>query len=73
MGMARRIHKNHYVAPSPVNTESPTPVHVPRTNGLSNRGYSTDGEESQRAPSERTVSEYTTVVSYEFIRKAEIV
>lgn len=26
----------------------------------SNRGYWTDGEESQRAPSERTLSEYTT-------------
>lgn len=25
----------------------------------SNRGYSTDGEESHRAPSERTLSEYT--------------
>lgn len=24
-----------------------------------NRGYSTDGEDSQRAPSERTLSEYT--------------
>lgn len=26
-----------------------------------NRAYSTDGEESQRAPSERTISEYTIV------------
>lgn len=26
----------------------------------SNRGYWTDGEDSQRAPSERTLSEYTT-------------
>lgn len=59
--MARRVHKNHYVAPSPVNTESPTPVHISR-GGMANRGYSTDGEESQRAPSERTMSEYTTVV-----------
>lgn len=58
--MARRVHKNHYVAPSPVNTESPTPVHISR-GGMANRGYSTDGEESQREPSERTMSEYTTV------------
>lgn len=63
--MARRVRKNHYVAPSPVNTESPTPVHVSRGLGASNRGYSTDGEESHRAPSERTMSEYTSVVSYQ--------
>lgn len=59
--MARRVRKNHYVAPSPVNTESPTPVHVSRGLGASNRGYSTDGEESHRAPSEQTMSEYTSV------------
>lgn len=49
-GMAKRVNKNHYVARRP--TESPIPVHVPRS------VYS-DGEESQRAPSERTLSEYT--------------
>ncbi|KRT85295.1 hypothetical protein AMK59_242 [Oryctes borbonicus] len=55
-GMAKRINKNHYVARRP--TDSPIPVHAPRS------VYS-DGEESQRAPSERTLSEYTpyTVVS----------
>ncbi|XP_056631350.1 uncharacterized protein LOC130441614 [Diorhabda sublineata] len=52
--MARRVAKNHYVA-SPRHNHSPTPVHVPK-----NAPYS-DGEESQRAPSERTLSEYTSV------------
>ncbi|XP_050517991.1 uncharacterized protein LOC114329387 [Diabrotica virgifera virgifera] len=52
--MARRVAKNHYVA-SPRHHHSPTPVHVSR-----NAAYS-DGEESQRAPSERTLSEYTSV------------
>lgn len=47
--MAKRINKNHYVARRP--TDSPIPVHIPRS------VYS-DGEESQRAPSERTLSEY---------------
>lgn len=51
--MAKRVTKNHYVAPRPA--ESPTPVHVSR-----NLAYS-DGEESQRAPSDHTVSEYTSV------------
>ncbi|XP_017774206.1 PREDICTED: uncharacterized protein LOC108560977 [Nicrophorus vespilloides] len=52
--MAKRINKNHYVA-SQRHSESPTPVHhAPRS------VYS-DGEESQRAPSERTLSEYTSV------------
>lgn len=64
MGMARRVTKNHYVAASPVGADSPVPVHVARAgSGLANRGYSTDGEDSQRAPSDRTVSEYTSVVS----------
>ncbi|KAI4471151.1 hypothetical protein MML48_1g08466 [Holotrichia oblita] len=55
-GMAKRINKNHYVARRP--TDSPIPVHIPRS------VYS-DGEESQRAPSERTLSEYApyTVMS----------
>ncbi|CAH1101001.1 unnamed protein product [Psylliodes chrysocephalus] len=52
--MAKRIAKNHYIA-SPRHNHSPTPVHVPRTAAYS------DGEESQRAPSERTLSEYTSV------------
>ncbi|KAK4872888.1 hypothetical protein RN001_014917 [Aquatica leii] len=51
--MAKRVNKNHYVAPRP--TESPTPVHVSR-----NLAYS-DGEESHRAASDRTGSEYTSV------------
>lgn len=51
--MAKRLAKNHYIAPRPA--ESPTPVHISR-----NLAYS-DGEESQRAPSDRTVSEYTSV------------
>ncbi|XP_071057420.1 uncharacterized protein [Onthophagus taurus] len=50
-GMTTRVNKNHYVARRPA-AESPIPVHVPRS------VYS-DGEESQRAPSERTLSEYT--------------
>ncbi|KAJ9575904.1 hypothetical protein L9F63_007216 [Diploptera punctata] len=54
--MARKIHKNHYVANSP--TESLTPVYVHRNVSNTNRAYSTDGEESQRAPSDRTMSEY---------------
>ncbi|XP_065161020.1 uncharacterized protein [Atheta coriaria] len=55
--MVKRINKNHYVA-TQRHTDSPTPVHVARS------VYS-DGEESQRAPSERTLSEYTpyTVVN----------
>ncbi|CAH0546019.1 unnamed protein product [Brassicogethes aeneus] len=52
--MARRVGKNHYVA-SPRHHHSPTPVHVTRSTAYS------DGEESQRAPSERTLSEYTSV------------
>lgn len=55
MGMAKRINKNHYIASSRP-TDSPTPVHLTRSAAYS------DGEESQRAPSERTVSEYTSVV-----------
>lgn len=54
MGMAKRVNKNHYIATSRP-TDSPTPVHVTRSTAYS------DGEESQRAPSERTMSEYTVV------------
>lgn len=54
MGMAKRVTKNHYIA-TPRNLDSPTPVHVTRSYIYS------DGEESQRAPSERTVSEFTVV------------
>jgi len=50
--MTRKVKKNHYVASSP--TEAVSPVHVASVN----RAYSTDGEESQRAPSDRTMSEY---------------
>ncbi|EEZ99837.1 uncharacterized protein LOC657010 [Tribolium castaneum] len=52
--MAKRVNKNHYIA-SPRHSISPTPVHVSRSSAYS------DGEESQRAPSERTLSEYTSV------------
>ncbi|XP_055382583.1 uncharacterized protein LOC129612824 [Condylostylus longicornis] len=51
----RRVKKlkgGHYVATHGRFTPDPPYVH-------SNRGYSTDGEESHRAPSERTLSEYT--------------
>ncbi|KDR21200.1 uncharacterized protein LOC110828306 isoform X2 [Zootermopsis nevadensis] len=54
--MAKKVNKNHYVASSP--TESMSPVHVHRGMASTNRAYSTDGEESQRAPSDRTMSEY---------------
>lgn len=57
MGMAKRVNKNHYIATSRP-TDSPTPVHVPRSVAYS------DGEESQRAPSERTLSEYTVVMNF---------
>jgi hypothetical protein len=52
--MAKRVHKNHYIA-SPRHSVSPTPIHVSRSTAYS------DGEDSQRAPSERTLSEYTSV------------
>ncbi|VEN34250.1 unnamed protein product [Callosobruchus maculatus] len=52
--MAKKVSKNHYIA-SPRLHHSPTPVHMPRSAAYS------DGEESQRAPSERTLSEYTSV------------
>lgn len=55
--MAKRVSKNHYVA-SPRLNHSPTPVHH-----MSRSLAYSDGEESQRAPSERTLSEYTSVVS----------
>ncbi|XP_069688063.1 uncharacterized protein [Periplaneta americana] len=54
--MARKVNKSHYVASSP--TESMTPVYVHRGVANTNRAYSTDGEESHRAPSDRTMSEY---------------
>ncbi|XP_063226701.1 uncharacterized protein LOC134533228 [Bacillus rossius redtenbacheri] len=43
--MARKLKSNHYVAASPVSQHSPAPMYA-------NRGYSTDGEESQRTASE---------------------
>uniref|UniRef100_A0A1A9VE99 Uncharacterized protein n=2 Tax=Glossina TaxID=44049 RepID=A0A1A9VE99_GLOAU len=48
----KKIKGGHYVATHGRLTPDPPYVH-------SNRGYSTDGEESHRAPSERTMSEYT--------------
>lgn len=49
--MAKRIHKNHYVA-----THSPSPAHA--------RSLYSDGEDdSQRANSDRTLSEYTVPYS----------
>ncbi|XP_060519518.1 uncharacterized protein LOC132697844 [Cylas formicarius] len=53
--MARRVGKNHYVASPLRHAESPTPVHVTRSSAYS------DGEDSHRALSERTLSEYTSV------------
>ncbi|KAF7265893.1 uncharacterized protein LOC143198600 [Rhynchophorus ferrugineus] len=53
--MARKVGKNHYIASPFRHNESPTPVHVSRSAAYS------DGEESHRAPSERTLSEYTSV------------
>lgn len=47
-----RVKGGHYVATNGRDTPDPPYVH-------SNRGYWTDGEESHRAPSERTMSEYT--------------
>nr|CAD7571974.1 unnamed protein product [Timema californicum] len=48
--MARKVTKHHYVAS------------VPREPVFVHRGYSTDGEESQRgAASDRTVSEYVSI------------
>ncbi|GFG32186.1 hypothetical protein Cfor_04527 [Coptotermes formosanus] len=54
--MARKVKKNHYLASSP--TESMSPVQVHKGVASINRAYSTDGEESQRALSDRTMSEY---------------
>lgn len=48
----KKVKGGHYVATHGRLTPDPPYVH-------SNRGYSTDGEESHRAPSERTLSEYT--------------
>ncbi len=47
-----RVKGGHYVATHGRDTPDPPYVHA-------NRGYWTDGEESHRAPSERTMSEYT--------------
>lgn len=63
MGMAKRVGKNHYVATTRP-TDSPTPVHIPRSVAYS------DGEDSHRAPSERTLSEYTSVVSFDLLRRS---
>ncbi|XP_050297950.1 uncharacterized protein LOC126737209 [Anthonomus grandis grandis] len=54
--MVRKVGKNHYIA-SPLNRHdsSPTPVHVTRSTAYS------DGEDSHRALSDRTLSEYTSV------------
>uniref|UniRef100_A0A1B6DYU1 Uncharacterized protein n=2 Tax=Clastoptera arizonana TaxID=38151 RepID=A0A1B6DYU1_9HEMI len=52
--MVKKISKNHYLA-TPASLSLPSEIHSINTH----RGYSTDGEESQRAPSERTMSEYT--------------
>ncbi|XP_055701064.1 uncharacterized protein LOC129800593 [Phlebotomus papatasi] len=48
----KRIKGAHYVATHGRGTPDPPYAQA-------NRGYSTDGEDSQRAPSERTLSEYT--------------
>lgn len=50
----KKVKGSHYIATHGRLTPDPPYVH-------SNRGYSTDGEESHRAPSERTLSEYTVV------------
>lgn len=52
--MVKKIGKSHYVA-TPLNHDSPTPVHVTRSTAYS------DGEDSHRALSDRTVSEYTSL------------
>lgn len=54
---AKRLTKNHYVAPRPTD-ESPTPVHLSK----SYHHYS-DGEDSQKEYSEHTTSEYISSVS----------
>lgn len=51
----KKLKSGHYVATHGRQTPDPPYVHQSH----SNRGYSTDGEESHRAPSERTMSEYT--------------
>lgn len=48
-----RVKGNHYVASHGGRDTVDLPY------AQANRGYSTDGEDSQRAPSDRTVSEYT--------------
>ncbi|KAJ6641854.1 hypothetical protein Bhyg_06799 [Pseudolycoriella hygida] len=48
----KKVKGGHYVATNGRDTPDAPYVH-------SNRGYWTDGEESHRAPSERTMSEYT--------------
>lgn len=54
--MVQKVGKNHYIAsPFSRNHHSPTPVHVTRSGAYS------DGEDSHRALSDRTLSEYTSV------------
>lgn len=48
--MVKKLSKHHYLA-------TPSPLSLPPES--INRGYSTDGEESQQAASDRTMSEYT--------------
>lgn len=55
-----RIKGAHYVATHGRGTPEPPYAHA-------NRGYSTDGEESHRAPSERTLSEYTVSTYYSLL------
>lgn len=52
----RRVKAGHYVATHGRETPEPSYAHA-------NRGYWTDGEESMRAPSERTLSEYTVCLA----------
>lgn len=53
--MVQKVGKNHYIASPLSRHDSPTPVHVTRSGAYS------DGEDSHRALSDRTVSEYTSV------------
>ncbi|XP_075224737.1 uncharacterized protein LOC142326274 [Lycorma delicatula] len=58
--MAKRVSKHHYVATPSPGTPPPSHHHslISMSSYRNNPGYSTDGEESQRAASDRTVSEY---------------
>ncbi|GBP24160.1 hypothetical protein EVAR_10384_1 [Eumeta japonica] len=53
--MAHKVKNNHYVATHRSGVDSPS------SGGYLPRASSRDGDESHRAPSERTVSEYTTM------------